>query len=266
MPPTTPTPPAVAASARLFLDAFTRLIARVPGSRCGPFPGGTVLWSGTPLPFFNFCFLDAPAPDAAALRRHLDAALAYAADEPEPWFDVLCTEWLPAGWQDVVADAGLHVAQPVTGMVADALSPPRRPPPALAMRRVGDEASRRAVAEINRAAYDVPAGMCDCLAGAALWQDDLFGIVGSVDGEDVSTATAYAQGDVLYVAMVATLPDHGRKGYGELVMREALARAGEATGIERTALHASEAGRPVYAAMGYEETAHFVLLSTEAHE
>jgi GNAT superfamily N-acetyltransferase len=87
----------------------------------------------------------------------------------------------------------------------------------------------------------------------------------------VSTATAYAVGDVLYVAMVATLPGHGRKGYGELVMREALRLAGEARGPgaragARATLHASEAGRPVYAAMGYEEVAHFVLLSTEAHE
>jgi GNAT superfamily N-acetyltransferase len=215
----------------------------------------------------------APLLTPATLRRHLDAALAYAAGQPHPWFAVACTERLPAGWQDVVAEAGLHVALPMTGMVADALLPPRRQAPDLALRRVGDEASRRAVATINDRAYAVPAGTCDCLLGADLWQDDLFGVVGSVGGEDVSTATAYAVGDVLYVAMVATLPGHGRKGYGELVMREALRLAGEARGpgaipatSARTALHASEAGRPVYAAMGYEEVAHFVLLSTEAHE
>jgi GNAT superfamily N-acetyltransferase len=285
-------------SIRSFVDAFTLLASRVPGSRCEPYPGGTAAWSGTPLPFLNTCFVDAPpagatgrsadaspAASAAAsapasgpaasaalttLRRHLDAARAYAADKGQPWFAALCTDRLPAGWQDVAAEAGLHVAMPVTGMVADALLPPRRPPPDLSLRRVGDEASRRAVAELHDRAYDVPAGLCDCLAGPGLWQDDVFGVVGSAGDEDVSTATAWAQGEALYVAMVATRPGHGRRGYGERVMREALRLAGAATGRDqdvraRTILHATDAGRPVYAAMGYRDAARFVLLSTEGH-
>jgi ribosomal protein S18 acetylase RimI-like enzyme len=298
-------------SIRSFVEAFSRLAARFPGSRCEPYPGGTAAWSGTPLPFLNNCFVDAPAaaatgdaagrsaaasaasaasvasaasasaatsaasaadtrPALATLRRHLDAARAYAAARGQPWFAVVCTDRLPAGWQDVVAGDGLHVAMPITGMVAEALLPPRRPPPGLSLRRVGDEASRRAVAELHDRAYDLPAGMCDCLASEGLWPDDVFGVVGSVGGEDVSTATAWAQGEALYVAMVATRPGHGRRGYGERVMREALRLAGAATGRDpavraRTILHATDAGRPVYAAMGYRDTARFVLLSTEEH-
>jgi GNAT superfamily N-acetyltransferase len=264
-------------SIRSFVEAFSRLAARFPGSRCEPYPGGTAAWSGTPLPFLNNCFVDAPAAGSAdraaalaTLRRHLDAARAYAAARGQPWFAVVCTDRLPAGWQDVAAEAGLHVAMPITGMVADALLPPRRPPPDLSLRRVGDEASRRAVAELHDRAYDLPAGMCDCLAEKGLWPDDVFGVLGSVGGEDVSTATAWAQGEVLYVAMVATRPGHGRKGYGERVMREALRLAGAATGRDpaagaRTILHATDAGRPVYAAMGYRDAARFVLLSTEGH-
>jgi GNAT superfamily N-acetyltransferase len=273
-----PAAPALDESIRSFVDAFSLLASRVPGSRCEPYPGGTAAWSGTPLPFLNNCFVDAPVAGAtdraaalATLRRHLDAVLYYAAARGQPWFAVVCTDRLPAGWQDVVAEAGLHVAMPVTGMVAEALLPPRRPPPDLSLRRVGDEASRRAVAELHDRAYDVPAGLCDCLAGAGLWPDDVFGVVGSVGGEAVSTATAWAQGEALYVAMVATHPGHGRRGYGERVMREALRLAGAATGRDpavraRTILHATDAGRPVYAAMGYRDTARFVLLSTEEHD
>jgi predicted GNAT family acetyltransferase len=59
--------------------------------------------------------------------------------------------------------------------------------------------------------------------------------------------------------MVATAADHRNKGYAEAVMRHSLARASAATGIRRTVLHASPAGAPLYASMGYRPTARFTM-------
>jgi GNAT superfamily N-acetyltransferase len=59
------------------------------------------------------------------------------------------------------------------------------------------------------------------------------------------------------VALVATSPDHQRKGYAEAVMRRALDEAREAWGVRRTVLHATAAGQPIYRRMGYADTVRF---------
>jgi ribosomal protein S18 acetylase RimI-like enzyme len=60
------------------------------------------------------------------------------------------------------------------------------------------------------------------------------------------------------VAMVATLPEYRNRGCAEAVMRYSLAQAREATGLERTVLHASAAGLPLYEEMGYRSVASFL--------
>jgi predicted acetyltransferase len=58
-----------------------------------------------------------------------------------------------------------------------------------------------------------------------------------------------------YVAMVATDPAHQRRGYAEAAMRRALAVAAGRYGEQTSFLHATDAGRPIYARMGYEPVA-----------
>ena len=59
-------------------------------------------------------------------------------------------------------------------------------------------------------------------------------------------------GGYRYVALVATDPAHQRRGYGEAAMRHALDAAAQSHGDRPTFLHATDAGRPIYARMGYE--------------
>ena len=66
----------------------------------------------------------------------------------------------------------------------------------------------------------------------------------------MSTATTIVHDDVLYLALVATTPDARRKGYAEAVIRHSLQKAHDTTGLNRTILHATEAGFPVYKRMG----------------
>ena len=51
--------------------------------------------------------------------------------------------------------------------------------------------------------------------------------------------------------IAATAPAYRRRGYGEAVMRRALEVAASAHGECPTVLHATDAGRPIYARMGY---------------
>jgi ribosomal protein S18 acetylase RimI-like enzyme len=64
---------------------------------------------------------------------------------------------------------------------------------------------------------------------------------------------------MIYIAMVATLPDlHGR-GYAEAAMRRAIAEAQAAGGSRRIWLHATATGRPVYNAMGFADGAELAI-------
>jgi len=73
----------------------------------------------------------------------------------------------------------------------------------------------------------------------------------------VATASVALIDQIAYVALVATQPDHQRKGYAEAVMRQALLEARKAWGERRTVLHATAAGQPVYRRMGYADTIRF---------
>src|ERR1044071_4223414 len=88
---------------------------------------------------------------------------------------------------------------------------------------------------------------------------DVWPDVGYVDGAPVSTSTTALVDGRLYVMMVATDAAHRNRGYAEAVMRRSLARAQAATGIRRTVLHASPAGKPLYASMGYRVTGEFTM-------
>jgi GNAT superfamily N-acetyltransferase len=89
-----------------------------------------------------------------------------------------------------------------------------------------------------------------------LWKD-MVGVVGLVDGMPVSTASVALIDEIAYVALVATHPDHQRKGYAEAVMRGALDESARVWGPRRTVLHATAAGQPVYRRMGYTDTIRF---------
>jgi predicted GNAT family acetyltransferase len=82
----------------------------------------------------------------------------------------------------------------------------------------------------------------------------MVGVVGYVDGESVSTASVAAVDDIAYVALVATNPAHQGRGYAEAAMRAALNEARVHWGVTRTILHATPAGVPLYARMGYGDT------------
>ena len=66
-----------------------------------------------------------------------------------------------------------------------------------------------------------------------------------------SPAVSRVSFSLLAVALVATAPAQRRRGYAEAVMRRALEVAASTHGDCPTVLHATDAGRPIYARMGY---------------
>ena len=173
----------------------------------------------------------------------------------------LCEAWAPAVWEQVALDEGFAMALNMTGMAADHLLPPRRALPELAFRRVSDEAAARDLAMINAQAYGMPSDLFECLCNLHLWHADSFGYVGYAAGKAITCAAAFPVRGTMYIALVATVPEAHGKGYAEAVMRHVIEQAARSMGRLHMTLHASDMGRPVYRAMGFEPGARVMLLA-----
>jgi ribosomal protein S18 acetylase RimI-like enzyme len=214
---------------------------------------GNVTW-----PMMNVSFLPAPAATAADLERAVATAARYWEPRHRGWMFFLGEDEVAPGVRtripEILGAHGLSLLTMMTGMVAERLLPPTRALPSLEIRRVTDEEGRRHVAELNAISYDTPLPLGhEALASPALFQGNCRGYVGHAEGQAVSVALILRQDDVAYVALVATLPEHRRRGYAEAVVRHGLAEARREWGLERTVLHATEAGYPLYQRMGYRD-------------
>jgi len=226
-------------------------------------PGGVAITNGNVnWAMFNTAFLiEPPAGGVAAWTDRVQRIREYFRARGRAWLLIACTDWVTDEGRAALAAQDLKCGLSVTGMVAERLLPPARPLPTdLVYRRVGDEATRLAVADINAQCYSVSSEWGrESIAVPGPWTDEHFGFVGYVDDRPVTTATALLLDGLLYVALVATLPEYRRRGYAEAVMRKALTEASRAHGVERTVLHASDMGFPVYRDMGYRTVRKFDL-------
>ena len=217
-------------------------------------------WVNTPFPICNGTYLTGPVADATDLERRISMAVEFASGADLPWLFYVCQDWVPASlhtqFESIFARFHLSLAVRMTGMVATEILPPRRPMPDIRIERIKSNEQRAAAADLQAFAYSFPVDLCRMpVDTGALWgKTAQFGYIAYAGDLPVSTATALVLDGRLYVALVATHPDHQRKGYAEAVMRHSLDESARVTGLTRTVLHASQAGYPIYAAMGYQPT------------
>lgn len=214
------------------------------------------------LPWYlmNAALLTAPVSSQAHLAAIAGAACTYFANEQRPWFFAGNHSWLGEGATETLSRLGLAKAFTATGMFTERLAPPARPLPEVETRRIDDEASRRALADLNATVYELsPDWVRAAVESPRLWETPLYGFNAYVGGQVVSTAFAVAQKGVLYVAYVATAREYRRQGLAELVMRRCIEQASQETGIHRTALHSTADGYPGYIRMGYKPVDEFTL-------
>ncbi len=253
-------PSPAAASVHTLIEAWKLMVGRLPSGTFEHTNGLATILGHVALPFLNLSAHDRPLPDAAAVRQLLTEAQEKSAVCAFPSMYALCLDLAPKDWQAAAAELGLVPTMQLTGMEANEILPPRRPAPALELRRVSDEATARDLAKINAHAYTMPEDAFECICNLHLWHEDSYGYVGYVDGQPVTAAAALPVDNSVYIALVATEPGQHGKGYADTVMRHAIAEGQKSMGVTRTTLHASDMGAPVYRAMGYHPTAQFTIL------
>lgn len=240
-------------SVRQMCEAWRILCRDAPGWRESSVDGVEYIFSGLPVAFFNVAMLTAPSISAAALRSSGDAARAWAAETPVPWFFVVTHDTLEPGVDAtaILGECGYGAVLPLTGMFATHVAPVTSVPPGLLIGAPATDADCAAIVDINSAAYETDISPTKAVLGSQAFWKNHTAALGKVDGAPVSSTAVFMIDDYRYVALVATEPAHRRHGYAEAVMRHALQSAAAAHGERPTVLHATDAGRPIYARMGY---------------
>ncbi|CAN5445145.1 hypothetical protein BH23ACI1_BH23ACI1_27340 [soil metagenome] len=226
--------------------------------------GVCLAWGNVPLPFLNAACLETAVQDVPDLRRRVAVAAGRGTERGVPWLFVLADDWLPhpvaAEAEQVMAEFGLVPALTLTGMAADRLDAPTRVAEALTLREVAGQEAASVLSDLNCTAYDIDLSIGTASITPRMF-DGVVASVGFIGDTPVACSGTLPIDGVLYVAFVATDPDHQRRGYAEAVMRHSLGIAEQRFGLTRTTLHATDAGKPVYLRMGYRETARFTAYS-----
>jgi hypothetical protein len=231
--------------------------ARTPGEVLHR-DGLTIANARQPWFFLNVAMLNAPIADGADLKRKAQIASSCFKGANHPWVLTASEDWLGPGAESILVSVGLERKLELTGMLAERLRPPLRPLPEAPLRRIADVETRFALADLNADANSVPRDWGrQAIGSAALWDGPLFGRLAYVNGEAAAGAFAVPIDKALYVGWVATAKRYRRLSLAELVIRASLEDAREATRLERTVLHATNEGRPVYTRMGYRSVVSF---------
>ena len=162
------------------------------------------------------------------------------------WAYWVCEDWIDSRARrksrQVSKRQGLRHSVDLPGMVAEQIVPPVKPLPVLEIRRVGDTATREAFCAIGSVCFHVPiTWFREVFDNHMVW-DRFAAYVGYRNEAPVSTAAIVMGGGAIGVYNVATMPEQQRHGYGEAVMRHALAQAQKEHGMERSILQSTPAG------------------------
>jgi GNAT superfamily N-acetyltransferase len=253
-------------SLRQFCGAWNVLCEAVPQAVLAEADGLAFAFSGLPIGFFNAAFVTARDVSADGLAAKGRDARDWAADKGVPYLVVVTHETLAPGVDAaaVLAGCGLAPVMPLTGMVAREITPATRGTEGLELVVPDDEPRCRAILDVNAVAYgmDLEAGK-PALGRPAFW-DGHVPVLGLADGKPVSSSAVWMIDGYRYVALVATDPAYQRRGYAEAAMRRSLEVAAERHGALTSVLHATDAGRPIYARMGYEPvTSHTLFMDQQ---
>jgi GNAT superfamily N-acetyltransferase len=240
-------------SIRHFVDAWRLMCAGAPGYAEQQENGAHYIFSGIPIAFFNIALMTDSSVDAETLSAAGLKACAWASKRGVPWLFVVTNETLAAGTDAAAAldSCGMVPLMPLTGMIAQNVAPPSNVPPELELLRPADDGRCSAIVDVNGLAYGMDLGPAKEILGKQTFWSGSFPALGLTRGAPTCAAAVFMVDGYRYVALVATDPAWQRRGYGELVMRHALALAAQTHGDDPTTLHATEAGRPIYERMGY---------------
>ena len=217
--------------------------------------GVSIAAAGVTFQMFNCAFLSEPVPTDAELTQRILLANTHFNVRGLEWAYWVCEDWIAGAVRKrsrlLFERLGMRHSVDLPGMVAERVAPPAYTLPDIEIRRVCRGPVRDAFCAIGSLCFNVPiTWFTEVFDSDSVWER-FESYVGYVDEEPVSTAAIVMGGGAMGVYNVATVPGHRRKGYGEAVMRHALADAESRHGMGRVLLQSTPAGYKLYQRMGF---------------
>lgn len=252
------------------LRTAMRFFGRATGSgEIATLTGAEAIFSGLDYGVFNIAMLtETPPPRNHSLELRIAEVARYFKTRTPRWSFWLCEDRLDhvarRRAREIFADFGLRAISHPPGMIAPALLPPTKQLPTLEVRRVAGGADQRAFGEITSIAFEIPYSIAMAVYSQdRAWKGDYRGFVGIANGRVAAIAATVAAAGVIGVYSLATHPMHRRKGYGEVLLREAVSQTQSETDIETIVLQSTETGYPLYRRLGFRDNTRFSVYLTK---
>jgi GNAT superfamily N-acetyltransferase len=253
-----PQPVAALSSARQFADAFQIISGTLPDAEVRNLGGLRPAYAGTPLPFFNYFFFD-KACAIEEFREQLSNIRAITEDREAAWLLVVPEEGITPYHRDALEAREIAPLFEVTGMQAATVPAAERELPQdlefsskWTRQEIGDFTA------VNMLANDMPLDLGEASVTSYFLLDPCcFPVVAYREGQAVSACLAILLSDCIYLAWIATAPEHQNRGCAEATMREAIRRAAASSGHEAISLHATEPERALLQRLGLSPVARF---------
>lgn len=217
-------------------------------------------WASSPLIFMNIVFVMHDSDKAGLSINTLGKASTLLQEKSEPGLVLLVEEQLGvldnANLQHNAKTVGLAPRQGLWGMECTEISPCSFEHGDFEIRRVIGSQAVEMIAEINGAAYEISSqDVTETFSGSMILERDSVVFAGFENDIPVSVAVTFADGDAVYLALVATKPAAQRKGYGTATVQRALLEGRRAFSRKRFVLHSTAEGFRLYERLGFSVVA-----------
>jgi len=256
------------------VDANLRAAMRFFGNATGggevcTLDGALAVYSGLDYGVFNIALLEGDPPQGIdGFSARIAQSARYFAPRTTRWSFWLCEDVLDGPTRrkarGLLMDRDLRPISQAPGMLAEALTPPLRTLPKLECVPVADRVTRQAFCGLTAVSFDIPMGIAKAVyEPEQAWRGDYRGFVGVAEGKAVAIVATVAAAEALGVYSLSTLPEYRRMGYGEALLRAAVAAEQQRTGIRRIVLQSTDAGYSLYRRLGFTEVAKFSVYLTK---
>lgn len=231
--------------------------------------GALAIYSGLDYGVFNIALLEGSSPEGVAgLDERLAQCARYFAPRTRRWSFWLCEDALDPltrrRAKTLLMDHDLKPISQAPGMLAEKLAPPVRVLPKIECHPVADRATRQSFGALTSVSFDIPMPIAKAVyEPEQAWCGEYRGYVGIAGGKPVAIVALVATRDALGVYSLSTMPEWRRMGYGEALLRAAVAMEQARTGIRRIVLQSTDAGYSLYRRLGFNEVARFSVYLTK---
>jgi ribosomal protein S18 acetylase RimI-like enzyme len=236
--------------------------------------GLELVYSGLDYGVFNMALLAGPVSSERDLAASLAAAGRFYRERKSRWSFWLCEDLLdPTARRhsrEIFTEAGMRAISHAPGMLAPALLAPSRTLPEIECRAVSAAELRAAFAGLTVNCFDIPLSVARAVyEPESAWQGAYRGYVGLVNGSAVSIVALVRAAGAVGIYSLGTLPAHRHQGYGEALLRAAIAQENAAENAVREhavdeplVLESTEAGYRLYRRIGFRDVTNFTVYLT----